>query len=302
MLFRSGHFLHGRLFRPDLTRTQRITNQGQVDQYLIEHHHPPIIDLDTWNQAQAISNSRKRTKSNRKKQKNHNDNDIHRQTLIKQRVRCGKCGKTMFHRSIPYKQHSYPYWKCIANVKSIQHDRCDVKAIRQEIIEQAIMICLLRMKHNDDWQHSMHLFCDQIKQNNDMDTSLEQLKAQETKLYNQIYACVETEQAQSIHMIDQITALTEQLLVTKSRINELEHNKKISETELTYLSNLPNILNNIKDFDPETERIEFRDDIFEKLFKSIEIINNSTIRCNLVFNYDKTIVLTETNLHKLKVK
>ena len=109
-----GHFLHGRPFRPDLTRTRRITNQGQVDQYLIEHHHPPIIDLDTWNQAQAISNSRKRTKSNRKKQINHNNNDIHRQTLIKQRVRCGECGKTMLHRSIPYKQHSYPYWKCIA--------------------------------------------------------------------------------------------------------------------------------------------------------------------------------------------
>ena len=148
----------------------------------------------------------------------------------------------------------------------------------------------------------MHLYCDQIKQNNDMDTSLEQLKAQETKLYNQIYECVETEQAQSIHMIDQITALTEQLLVTKSRINELEHNQKITQAEIIYLSNLPNILNNIKDFDPDTERIEFRDDIFEKLFKSIEIFNNSTIRCNLVFNYDKTIVLTETNLHKLKVK
>ena len=208
----------------------------------------------------------------------------------------------MFYRSIPYKQHSYPYWKCIASVKSIQRDRCDVKAIRQEIIEQAIMTCLLRMKHNNDWQHSMHLYCDQIKQNNDMDTSLEQLKAQETKLYNQIYECFETEQAQSIHMIDQITALTEQLLVTKSRINELEHNQKITQAEIIYLSNLPNILNNIKDFDPDTERIEFRDDIFEKLFKSIEIFNNSTVRCNLVFNYDKTIVLNETNLHKLKVK
>ena len=72
-----SHFLHGRLFRPNLTSTKRLTNQGHVDQYLIEHHHPPIIDLDTWNQAQAISNSRKRAMFNRKKQKDDYVIDIH---------------------------------------------------------------------------------------------------------------------------------------------------------------------------------------------------------------------------------
>lgn len=266
-----GHFLHGRLFRPNLTSTKRITNQGHVDQYLIEHHHPPIIDLDAWNQAQAISNSRKRAMFNRKKQKDDYVIDIHRQTLIKQRVRCGKCRKAMFYRSIPYKQRSYPYWKCITSIKSIQYDRCDLKAIRQEIIEHAIMICLLRMKHNDDWQSSARLYCDQTKQNNDMDASLEQLKSHETHIYTQIYACIKTEQEQSTHMIDPITSYTEQLLATKSQINELEHNKKATEAEILYLSNLTHILSNIQDFDPETERIELRDDIFEKLFKSVEI-------------------------------
>ena len=208
----------------------------------------------------------------------------------------------MFYRSIPYKQHSYPYWKCIASIKSIQYDRCDLKAIRQEIIEHAIMICLLRMKHNDDWQSSARFYCDQIKQNNDLDASLEQLKSHETQLYTQIYACVKTEQEQSTHMIDPITSYTEQLIATKSHINELEHNKKATEAEILYLSNLTHILSNIQDFDSETERIELRDDIFEKLFKSVEIFNNSTIRYNLVFDYSKTIVLNETNLHKLKVK
>jgi DNA invertase Pin-like site-specific DNA recombinase len=297
-----GHFLHGRLFRPDLTSNKRRTNRGEVDQYLIENHHPAIIDQDTWERAQAVSASRKRAKSNRVEQTDLDGKIAHRQNIIKKIVICGICGKAVFHRRHTYKQQVYSYWKCIASIKSIKHELCNLKSIRQEIIEHAIMICLLRMKHNNDWQRSAAIYCNNFKQNSTLDESLELLKSQEAVLYAKIYECVRTEQEQSTHLIDQITTYTEQLLAINSQINELEHNKKFANEKILYISNLGNILVKVPDFDPSSEIIEFRDDIFEKLFKSVEIFNNSTIRCNLVFDYSETITVTETNLHKLQLK
>lgn len=158
------------------------------------------------------------------------------------------------------------------------------------------------MKHNNDWQRSAAIYCNNFKQNSTLDESLELLKSQEAVLYAKIYECVRTEQEQSTHLIDQITTYTEQLLAINSQINELEHNKKFANEKILYISNLGNILVKVPDFDPSSEIIEFRDDIFEKLFKSVEIFNNSTIRCNLVFDYSETITVTETNLHKLQLK
>ena len=70
-----------------------------------------------------------------------------------------------------------------------------------------------------------------------------------------IYKCVKTEQEKCTHLIDQITEYTKQLLSINSRINEHEHDKKNAAEEFFYISNLSNILNNIPDFDPETERV-----------------------------------------------
>lgn len=297
-----GHFLHGRLYRPDLTSPKRRTNRGEVDQYLLEDHHPAIIDQNTWEQAQAVSARRRRHKNHLAEKPDHDSKLIDRQNIIKKLVLCGICGKAVFQRRHTYKQQVYSYWKCVASIKSIKYELCHLKSIRQEIIEHAVMICLLQMKHNDTWQKKSADYCDIIKQNITTEESIKLLKSQEAELYDMIYECVKTEQEKSTHLIDQITEYTKQLLSINSRINEHEHDKKNAAEEFFYISNLSNILNNIPDFDPETERVHFREDLFEKIFKSVEILSTSTIRCNLVFDYSETITVPETNLHKLRLK
>lgn len=294
-----GHHLYARLFKPDMTSDKRRTNRGETDQYLIEDHHPAIIDQATWDMARNVSESRSRLKRHQGTQSNLTSDQAERHKLFRDRLICGLCQQSMFHRRHTYKDQVYSYWKCKASVQSVQFERCHLKSIRQEIIEHGIMIALMRIKHHNQWQTQVDTYIETITPDSSIDQSITQLELQKDQLFHKINTYVTTEKEENIQLIDRITAAAEDIISIDEQLNQLEHSKKIAIDTIDYLNRLSHTLDGVPDFDPNRERISFRTDIFAHLIKSVEIFNQSTIQCNFCFDYSEKVIMTEINLHKL---
>lgn len=107
----------------------RHKNRGELPQYLVEDHHEPLVDEDTWARAQERTEQNRRSNMNRKKT-----------TAFTGKLKCKGCGRNFQRIFQRYKEQRYIYWQCytkrsrLGECKSLNLDERSLEQIAAKIL------------------------------------------------------------------------------------------------------------------------------------------------------------------------
>lgn len=133
-----GTLVQGKTFTADTMTKWRIENRGESDLYRWENKHEAIIDVDTFEQAQAIL---KRRNANRSKIDEHGRRERYsRKYTFSCMLKCGFCGSNLSRRSWHSgSDHQKWVWQCVVATKHGKHKCPNSKGLEETIIESAFV-------------------------------------------------------------------------------------------------------------------------------------------------------------------
>ena len=120
----TGDMLCQKTYRDD--QYHRHFNQGELTQYLIEDHHPSLVNHETFNRIQVLLKEAA--------QKRHIETGSHKyqhHDLFSGKIICDNCGTTFKRQTRPNKI----YWACQKHLKSAK--QCPIKAVPEASLEVA---------------------------------------------------------------------------------------------------------------------------------------------------------------------
>jgi DNA invertase Pin-like site-specific DNA recombinase len=110
----TGNLLLQKTYKNNFLEKKKTVNQGELPRYRVEHSHPAIIDLGTFNKVQEeIARRASRIK---------HISDKKRETVFRGKIICGQCGKHYQRKVTPYNT----YWIC-PTFSKLGKDRCASK-------------------------------------------------------------------------------------------------------------------------------------------------------------------------------
>lgn len=295
----TGQYLYGRHIKPDLHSPRRLLNKGESEQYLIEEHHPAIVDRATWQAAQKAKDARCIQRSNTRNRMSKSGCLKEHAALFKGRITCGQCQAPAVSRQFSKDKTLYTYWRCTAATRRVEQNRCPAPSVRHELIEHAFMVMLLRQRQETHWHPLIAAHCTRLRPATLETDRLRHLKSRQSELYDKIHRSVLVEQTQNVQLIDRITSCTEQILAINTELEELEHTRKTAQKQLQFLKDLPVLLSKVPKFNPGQERIRFDADLFDKLVTSVTLIGDKQVQFNLLFDHAETIAITGYMPHRL---
>ena len=124
---------------------RKIRNNGQKDKYYVRNTHEPIIDRETFNQAQKLNEFRNAIKTSEPKQ----------YSLTKM-IQCGECGCTLKRRA---RKNDSVYWMCYNHFE--RKDKCSIRQIDENEIYSAFIRLYNKLKHNS--QYILNPLLDQLE-------------------------------------------------------------------------------------------------------------------------------------------
>lgn len=100
-----GDLVQKKTITPDYLSHQKRANKGEEDMIRIENHHEPIIDRETWNQAQEM------LKANNKNDSEENGHS--NRYIFSGKIKCGECHKSFVGRQKTLRDGSkIRRWSC----------------------------------------------------------------------------------------------------------------------------------------------------------------------------------------------
>jgi len=121
----TGNLLLQKTYKNNFLEKKKTINQGELPRYRVEHSHPAIIDLETFNKVQEEIALRasiiKHNPSNK------------RETAFRGKIICGLCGKHYQRKVTPYNT----YWIC-PTFSKLGKSQCGSKQIPEDILYQTI--------------------------------------------------------------------------------------------------------------------------------------------------------------------
>lgn len=125
----TGDLLLQKEYISDPITKKRRKNHGELPQYLVEGHHQPIIDRETFDFVQAEMARRKELGALANKSLNV--------TCFTGKLKCPYCGKSLVHNRVARKNRgAEDFWKCGTSKK--KDKRCPVKGgIRDDKLREA---------------------------------------------------------------------------------------------------------------------------------------------------------------------
>lgn len=117
-------------------------NQGEQPQYLIENHHEPIIDKETFDAVQA--------ELKRRKEAGHLTlTPSIGSSALTHRIHCTVCGRKYHRRTKHRKTLSYKFWWCETATKG-KGNPCNAKQIREVQLHRIVLDALGVPTWNDE--------------------------------------------------------------------------------------------------------------------------------------------------------
>jgi DNA invertase Pin-like site-specific DNA recombinase len=120
----TGDMLCQKTYRDD--QYHRHFNQGEITQYLIEDHHPSLINHENFNRVQVLLKEAAK--------KRHIETGSHKYQqhyLFSGKIICGQCGTIFKRQTRPHKI----YWACQQHLRSAQ--QCPTKAVSEASLKAA---------------------------------------------------------------------------------------------------------------------------------------------------------------------
>ena len=115
----------------------RHFNQGELPQYLIEEHHPSLVNHETFNRAQVLLKEAA--------QKRHIETGSHKYQhnyLFSGKIICGNCGTTFKRQTRPHEI----YWACQKHLRSAK--QCPTKAVSEAGLGAAFCNMMNKLVHS----------------------------------------------------------------------------------------------------------------------------------------------------------
>ena len=128
-----GNALLAKRITTDSFPHKKIWNRGEKPQYYIEGSNPAIVDIETFEKAQALSARRRVSKW-----ESHTDHPLHRQIV------CTCCGATYIRQ----KPRNIEFWIC--NSRYRDSAACDMPSVSTEAVEDAFCRLYYKLKHHGE--------------------------------------------------------------------------------------------------------------------------------------------------------
>jgi site-specific DNA recombinase len=133
-----GNLLQGKTFTADTMKKRRLENKGESKQVRIRNRHKAIIDVETFEMAQAIL---KRRNENRTKVDAHGRREKYsKKYTFSCMLKCGYCGSNLsrrnWHSGTP---HAKRNWQCVVATKKGKKHCPESKGIDEAIVEGAFV-------------------------------------------------------------------------------------------------------------------------------------------------------------------
>ena len=139
-IIRNEKFTGDVIFQKTYTDSQfsRHTNDGELNKYLCENHHEPIVSHEIFEKANEVLNQRGKEKGNGERTERYQN-----RYGFSGRIKCGECGG-VFKRRIHYKPSgSYIAWCCTHHIED--RNSCSMKYITDDGIKTAFLTMMNKL-------------------------------------------------------------------------------------------------------------------------------------------------------------
>ena len=279
----------------DFLTHKRVTNKGHQPQYFIADHHPAIISKEDWNAVQIELDRR------------HNMKQANGKTVIQKysnrsafsnMLFCGICREPLIRRRLTSydKNGKYLYsaWKCRVSDGRIKGMECKARCFREVGMEHAFMTMLQEMKNNqEDLMKEAKSYLADVDLNDWEKERLDFLKLQINTLdeqLSQVAATAQTSIASDVYddISMKLTREIDALRTEWEKLNEKQHKALLIKRTQNWLMSE---LNKLKEFEPTSERIEFREDIFKRIVRRGDVFDDG----NIIYELNIGITRTASN-------
>ncbi|MEQ6378490.1 recombinase family protein [Bacillaceae bacterium S4-13-56] len=293
-----GNILFQKSYSKDYLAHKTVRNQGEFPQYLIEDHHPAIIELETFEAAQQERERRKRGIHNTKK---HANQDAFFKTFY-----CATCGNLVHHSSNSVKQADgkqkvYHYWRCQVALGQNFSSTCDAQSYREEIIEKNFMDMLQEMKAHPHLIMEAKQVIQETGIGEEEQGRMEELRNKIKDHYHDLYEKVEANREHDDFDINstEIKEVTDNIMAIEKELES--YNERIEKANQMQddLNWLLEELETIKKYHLR-RRSTFRDDIFSRLIKRGEVHEDGRIVYDLCLGIKWTAYGNEKRMSKAK--
>ena len=268
-------------------------NLGQVAQYIISDHHPAIIPLDEWEMVQREADRRympnkglfdRRTKPEYRR-------------AFQNMFTCADCGSRLVGRSGEHrKTHPSHFnkhkWRCVCASGDDKRKHCSATSLSELAIEDAFMAKLLEFKH--DLNSLIRMVNQEIERIQLTDCERERVILMEAQL-DQTYQKLKQPDAFVSQLIEDLEAIKQELETYRER----QDLAKVHASDLKWFLET---LSGIPEYDPNTTRIPFREDIFTRLVKSAVASDDGVFEYQLSIGISCTTVGNDQGSWTLKRK
>ncbi|OZS78495.1 hypothetical protein CF394_06990 [Tetzosporium hominis] len=265
-----GTIKYQKTYSKDYLAKKQVRNQGELPQYVIEDHHPPIIDPEMFEQVQQEMKSREIGRSTKKKYSH--------QTAFFKLFYCGKCGNIMNHVAYSNKNKEGErvvrhYWRCTVALGHKFITECDAPGYREEMIELTFMNMLHEMKDHPQLIFEAKQAIQEVGLSEGEQEQLGQLKQKVKDYYYDLYKEVEAHRGDEDFDVNssEMKQLTDKIIAIE---NELEvYNERLEKVQQMQedLDWLLDELKDLKKYQLRRRATTFRDDIFSRLIKRGEV-------------------------------
>lgn len=139
-IIRNEKFTGDVIFQKTYTDSRfcRHINDGELNQYLYENHHEPIVSHEIFDKANEVLNQRGKEKGNGERTERYQN-----RYGFSGRIKCGECGST-FKRRMHYKPSgAYVAWCCGRHIDSV--DACSMKYITDDALKAAFLTMMNKL-------------------------------------------------------------------------------------------------------------------------------------------------------------
>jgi len=210
-----GNYLFQKVYRGDDVESKRVTNKGEKPQYLIENHHPAIIDNETWEAVQAEIAKRKDIRLSKKKVAY--PEGLGKNMSLNKKFYCGECGNLLGfirHRIKKNTNRFYYLWRCYS-----AHKRgCKARFFKQDFLETSFSQTSLDILMNPDFIEYLDSLKSKLRLNDEELRERGRLEELSQELNQELYVVVEGEIGKRGKDTRRVDELTEKIVQIKNQI------------------------------------------------------------------------------------
>ena len=271
----------------DFLTHKRTPNRGHQPQYYMADHHPAIVSREDWNAVQVELNRHAKMHNYNGSEKSRKKSNT---SVFSNILFCSTCGEPFIRRTLMSTKgnhkYLYPVWKCRVADGRKREMKCHARSYREEAMEHSFMAMLQKLKNEqeaffkeaelaitqdalDDWE---------IERLNHLETQIKSL--QESLSQAAASSCKSPAGDMYDDFSIDLTQEIEVLQNEKELLNKKKHEALMKKRTLNWLMAE---LKNLNDFDPASERTEFREDVFRRIVERCDAFDDGSIIYELVF-------------------